>query len=77
MMELVIGVLAGGVLALLGVLAGAHLTGWAPLRELRGKPEPEASEESSAEETRRSKEIDEGIQNLMTFSVNGKDGFEL
>ena len=44
-------------------------------RDTEPAAEPVADEEQ--EEQRRSKEIDEGIQNLMTFSVNGKDGFDV
>ena len=73
-MELMIGVLFGGILALCGVVLGSRTSHSSPAAaEPSGKPEPE---ERDAEELKRSREIDEGIQNLMTFSVNGKDGFD-
>ena len=46
----------------------------------RGKPaaadEVKPAEMEDKEEARRSKEIDEGFDALMRFSVNGHDGFD-
>lgn len=73
-MDLLIGFLSGGILALCGVVLGIRM---APAREAVSepakKPEPE---ERDTEDLKRSREIDEGIQNLMTFSVNGRDGLD-
>ena len=38
--------------------------------------DPPAEEPEDREEARRSKEIDEGFDALMRFSVNGHDGFD-
>ena len=46
-------------------------------QEAAAKKNPDPQAEDDRDEQRRSKEIDEGIQNLMTFSVNGKDGFDV
>ena len=43
-----------------------------------GRAAPEDGDEEMAraeEEVRRSREIEEGFENLMRFSVQGKDGF--
>ena len=45
-------------------------------RESRAAPEEGDEERARAEEeTRRSREMEEGFENLMRFSVDGKDGF--
>lgn len=45
-------------------------------KESRAAPEEGDEERARAEEeTRRSREMEEGFENLMRFSVNGKDGF--
>ena len=45
-------------------------------REGCDAPEDGAAERAQAEEEmRRSREMEEGFDNLMRFSVNGKDGF--
>ena len=46
-------------------------------QETAEKKAPEPLAEDDKEEQRRSKEIDEGIQNLMTFSINGQNGFDV
>lgn len=40
------------------------------------KRKPEETVEEAKEEDRRSKEIEEGFENLMRFSVRGHDGFD-
>ena len=72
-----IGVLVGGFLLLAGVLAGAFLAAGHTWKQEQVKKPPEgAGEIPTEEEARRSKAIDEGIQNLMTYSANGHDGFD-
>ena len=76
MTEFAIGCLVGCGVTILGVFSG--IVGYRRSemhRDTEPAAEPVADEEQ--EEQRRSKEIDEGIQNLMTFSVNGKDGFDV
>ena len=77
MMDLV-AVLTGGFLVLAGMFAGIRIA--EGRREIPKKTpaasEPEQDEKDEREEARRSREIDEGIQNLMTFSVNGSEGFD-
>ena len=79
-MEMVLAVLVGGLLALAGVFAGR----FAAVRTEREQREaaPEAAKEAGTEERnqalredRLSREMEEGFENLMRYSVNGKDGF--
>lgn len=76
MIEVLVGIAVGAVIALAGVIAGSRLSGNpAGMKESASPPAAETDEEK--EERRRWKEIDEGIQNLMTYSVNGHDGFDV
>lgn len=78
MMELLTAVLTGGFLVLAGVFAGMRLTEnrrEAPKRTSEAANEPEQDEKEEREDAQRSREIEEGFQNLMTYSVNGNDGF--
>lgn len=68
--------LFGAVVALAGVKVGSFTNG-GERQEAAAKKNPDPQAEDDRDEQRRSKEIDEGIQNLMTFSVNGKDGFDV
>lgn len=68
--------LFGAVVALTGVKVGSFTNG-GERQEAAAKKNPNPQAEDDRDEQRRSKEIDEGIQNLMTFSVNGKDGFDV
>lgn len=68
--------LFGAVVALAGVKVGSFTNG-GERQEAAAKKNPNPQAEDDRDEQRRSKEIDEGIQNLMTFSVNGKDGFDV
>lgn len=76
MMEYLACFLFGAVVALTGVRIGVGMTAKKPekvvVEQKKGTPA-----EDDRDEQRRSKEIDEGIQNLMTFSVNGSDGFDV
>lgn len=74
MIELLVGFALGAASALTGVYIGNRIGGKSAEKEPQ-KPSAETAEEK--EERRRSREIDEGFQNLMTFSVNGKDGFDV
>ena len=62
--------------ALAGVKVGSFPNG-GERQEAAAKKNLDPQAEDDRDEQRRSKEIDEGIQNLMTFSVNGKDGFDV
>lgn len=76
MMEYLACFLFGAVVALAGVKVGSFTNGGKRQEsEVKKNLDPQA--EDDRDEQRRSKEIDEGIQNLMTFSVNGKDGFDV
>lgn len=68
--------LFGAVVALAGVKVGSFTNG-GKRQEAAAKKNLDPQAEDDRDEQRRSKEIDEGIQNLMTFSVNGKDGFDV
>lgn len=75
MMEYLACFLFGAVVALVGVRIGIDMTERTPVKtDVEQKAETQA--EDDRDDQRRSKEIDEGIQNLMTFSVNGSDGFD-
>ena len=76
MMEYLACFLFGAVVALTGVKVGSFTNG-GEQQEAAAKKNPDPQAEDDRDEQRRSKEIDEGIQNLMTFSVNGKDGFDV
>ena len=76
MMEYLACFLFGAVVALAGVKVGSFTNG-REQQEAAAKKNPDPQAEDDRDEQRRSKEIDEGIQNLMTFSVNGKDGFDV
>ena len=76
MMEYLACFLFGAVVALTGVKVGSFTNG-GERQEAAAKTNPDPQAEDDRDEQRRSKEIDEGIQNLMTFSVNGKDGFDV
>ncbi|BFL50744.1 hypothetical protein [Dysosmobacter welbionis] len=76
MMEYLACFLFGAVVALTGVKVGSFTNG-GERQEAAAKKNPDPQAEDDRDEQRRSKEIDEGIQNLMTFSVNGKDGFDV
>ena len=76
MMEYLACFLFGAVVALAGVKVGSFTNG-GERQEEAAKKNPDPQAEDDRDEQRRSKEIDEGIQNLMTFSVNGKDGFDV
>lgn len=76
MMEYLACFLFGAVVALAGVKVGSFTNG-GERQEATAKKNPDPQAEDDRDEQRRSKEIDEGIQNLMTFSVNGKDGFDV
>jgi hypothetical protein len=76
MMEYLACFLFGAVVALAGVKVGSFTNG-GERQEAAAKKNPNPQAEDDRDEQRRSKEIDEGIQNLMTFSVNGKDGFDV
>lgn len=73
MIEFAICVLTGAIIAFAGVYVGMHVR---PISEPGRKTDaPEKAEgKDDREEERRSRAIDEGIQNLMTYSVNGHDG---
>ena len=75
MIELLIGFVLGAATVLAGVFVGSRLGGRKVSEKAPQAPAAETDEEK--EERRRSREIDEGIQNLMTFSVNWKDGFDV
>lgn len=75
MIELLIGFALGAASALAGVFAGSRIGG--KTAEVKQTDHTAAETDEDKEERRRSREIDEGIQNLMTFSVNGKDGFDV
>lgn len=75
MMEYLACFLFGAVVALTGVKVGSFTNGGERRKRRRRRIRPAG--EDDRDEQRRSKEIDEGIQNLMTFSVNGKDGFDV
>ena len=71
MIELLIGFLLGGALVLLSVLAGARISGGgAGAERERTGQKPQQEEKPDEEEAARSREIAEGIQNLLTY---GKD----
>ena len=76
MMEYLACFLFGAVVALTRVKVGSFTNG-GERQEAAAKKNPDPQAEDDRDEQRRSKEIDEGIQNLMTFSVNGKDGFDV
>lgn len=76
MMEYLACFLFGAVVALTGVKVGSFTNG-GERQEAAAKKNPNPQAEDDRDEQRRSKEIDEGIQNLMAFSVNGKDGFDV
>ena len=76
MMEYLACFLFGAVVALTGVKVGSFTNG-GERQEAAAKKNPDPQAQDDRDEQRRSKEIDEGIQNLMTFSVNGKDGFDV
>lgn len=76
MMEYLACFLFGAVVALTGVKVGSFTNG-GERQEAAAKKNPNPQAEDDRDEQRRSKEIDEGIQNLMTFSVNGKGGFDV
>ena len=76
MMEFLACFLFVAVVALAGVKVGSFTNG-RERQEAAAKKNPNPQAEDDRDEQRRSKEIDEGIQNLMTFSVNGKDGFDV
>lgn len=76
MMEYLACFLFGAVVALAGVKVGSF-TNVGERQEAAAKKNPDLQAEDDRDEQRRSKEIDEGIQNLMTFSVNCKDGFDV
>ena len=76
MMEYLACFLFGAVVALTGVKVGSFTNG-GERQEAAAKKNPNPQAEDDRDEQRRSKEIDEGIQNLMTFSVNGKDVFDV
>ena len=76
MMEYLACFLFGAVVALAGVKFGSFTNGGVR-QEAAAKKNLDPQAEDDRDEQRRSKEIDEGIQNLMTFSVNGKDGFDV
>ena len=76
MMEYLACFLFGAVVALTGVKVGSFTNG-GERQEAAAKKNPNPQAEDDRDEQRRSKEIDEGLQNLMTFSVNGKDGFDV
>ena len=76
MMEYLACFLFGAVVAQTGVKVGSFTNG-GERQEAAAKKNPDPQAEDDRDEQRRSKEIDEGIQNLMTFSVNGKDGFDV
>ena len=76
MMEYLACFLFGAVVALAGVKVGSFTNG-GERQEAAAKKNLDPQAEDDRDEQRRSKEIDEGIQNLMTFSVNGKDGFDV
>ena len=76
MMEYLACFLFGAVVALAGVKVGSFTNG-GKRQEHEAKKNLDPQAEDDRDEQRRSKEIDEGIQNLMTFSVNGKDGFDV
>ena len=70
MIELLIGFLLGGALVLLSVLAGARISGGGAGAERERTGQPQQEEKPDEEEAARSREIAEGIQNLLTY---GKD----
>lgn len=79
MMELLLGVALGGLVGLGGVLTGCWMTGgFRRAEKAEQKAEevaPARDEKEEREEAQRSREIEEGFTNLMTYSVNGNDGF--
>ena len=77
MMEYLACFLFGAVVALVGVRIGLSMVCGKPAEADACTEKVVQPAEEDKDEQRRSKEIDEGIQNLMTFSVNGKDGFDL
>ena len=68
--------LFGAIVALAGVKVGFYMISGSR-QETAEKKALEPLAEDDKEEQRRSKEIDEGIQNLMTFSINGQNGFDV
>lgn len=77
MIELLVGFALGAAAVLGGVIVGSRICVRMPAEPAAPAPAPAAETEDTKEEQRRSREIDEGIHNLMTFSVNGKDGFDV
>lgn len=79
MIELAVGVALGGLVGLGGVLTGCWVTGgFRRTEKAERKAEeaaPERDEKEEREEAQRSREMEEGFTNLMTYSVNGNDGF--
>ena len=79
MIELAVGVALGGLVGLGGVLTGYWVTGgFRRTEKAERKAEeaaPERDEKAEREEAQRSREMEEGFTNLMTYSVNGNDGF--
>ena len=79
MMELLLGVALGGLVGLGGVFTGCWMTGGFRRAEKAERKAEEAApakdEKEEREEAQRSREIEEGFTNLMTYSVNGNDGF--
>lgn len=79
MIELAVGVALGGLVGLGGVLTGCWVTGgFRRTEKAERKAEAalaERDEKAEREEAQRSREMEEGFTNLMTYSVNGNDGF--
>ena len=76
MMEYLACFLFGAVVALAGVKVGSFTNG-GERQEAAAKKNLDPQAEDDRDEQRRSKEIDEGIHNLMTVSVTCKDGFDV
>lgn len=75
-MESVLALIA--VLVVLNIMLTGSLMGFLFGREHFHRSEEHvqaAMDEHAADELRRGKEMDEGFDNLMRFSVNGQDGF--
>ena len=79
MIELAVGVALGGLVGLGGVLTGCWVTGgFRRTEKAERKAEeaaPERDEKAEREEAQRSREMEAGFTHLMTYSVNGNDGF--
>ena len=77
MIEFAVCALTGAIIAMAGVYVGLYCRPGS--KDAKKEEVPAKMEETTSdrEEEQRSRKIDEGIQNLLTYSVNGHDGFEV